>query len=87
MAMGPRGMRKTQVGVVTSDRMTRTVVVRIETTTRHPLYKKTVRRSRSVKAHDEAQAARVGDRVRIAETRPLSRDKRWRLVEILERAR
>lgn len=85
--MGPRGMRKTQVGVVTSDRMTRTVVVRLETTTRHPLYKKTVRRSRSVKAHDEQQAARVGDRVRIAETRPLSRDKRWRLVEILERAR
>lgn len=82
-----RGMRKTQVGVVTSDKMAKTVVVRIETTTRHPLYKKTMRQYKTLKAHDEASAARAGDRVRIAETRPLSRDKRWRVVEILERAR
>ncbi|MDR7483750.1 MAG: 30S ribosomal protein S17 [Armatimonadota bacterium] len=85
--MERRGLRKTRVGVVTSDKMTKTVVVRIETTTRHPLYKKTIRRVKMVKAHDEQNACRVGDRVRIAETRPLSKDKRWRVVEILERAR
>ncbi|MDR7522137.1 MAG: 30S ribosomal protein S17 [Armatimonadota bacterium] len=85
--MERRGLRKTRVGVVTSDKMTKTVVVRIETTTRHPLYKKTIRRAKTVKAHDEQNACRVGDRVRIAETRPLSKDKRWRVVEILERAR
>lgn len=85
-AMAERGRRKTQVGVVTSDRMQKTVVVEIETVSRHPLYKKTIRRAKTLKAHDEA-GARVGDRVRIAETRPLSRDKRWRVVEILERAR
>jgi small subunit ribosomal protein S17 len=85
--MAERGRRKTQVGVVTSDKMTKTVVVRVETVTRHPLYKKTIRRFKTVKAHDEASAARVGDRVRIAETRPLSKEKRWRIVEILERAR
>lgn len=87
MAIERRGLRKTRVGVVTSDKMTKTVVVRIETTTRHPLYKKTIRRAKTVKAHDEQNACRVGDRVRIAETRPLSKDKRWRVVEILERAR
>lgn len=85
--MKPRGRRKSQVGVVSSDRMAKTVVVRIETVSRHPLYKKTIRRYSALKAHDEQQTARVGDRVRIVETRPLSRDKRWRVVEILERAR
>jgi small subunit ribosomal protein S17 len=67
--------------------MIKTVVVKIETTTRHPLYKKTIRHSHTLKAHNEASAAKVGDRVRIMETRPLSKDKRWRVVEILERAR
>jgi small subunit ribosomal protein S17 len=85
--MTERGTRKVQVGVVTSDRMAKTVVVRIETTRRHPLYKKTIRRFHSLKAHDEESAAKVGDRVRIMETRPVSRDKRWRVVEIVERAR
>lgn len=85
--MKPRGRRKSQVGVVSSDRMAKTVVVRIETVSRHPLYEKTIRRYSALKAHDEQQTARVGDRVRIVETRPLSRDKRWRVVEILERAR
>jgi small subunit ribosomal protein S17 len=85
--MVERRSRKTQVGVVTSDKMTKTVVVKIETTTRHPLYKKTIRRSHTLKAHDEENAARTGDRVRIMETRPLSKDKRWRVVEIVERAR
>ncbi|MDR7545083.1 MAG: 30S ribosomal protein S17 [Armatimonadota bacterium] len=85
--MAERGKRKVQVGVVTSDKMTKTVVVRIETTRRHPLYKKTMQRFHTLKAHDEAQAARVGDRVKIMETRPLSKDKCWRVVEILERAR
>ncbi|OFX33662.1 MAG: 30S ribosomal protein S17 [Armatimonadetes bacterium RBG_16_67_12] len=85
--MSERGTRKTQVGVVTSDKMVKTVVVRIESVTRHPLYKKTIRQSKTLKAHDEGRAAKVGDRVRIAETRPLSKDKRWRVVEVLERAR
>jgi small subunit ribosomal protein S17 len=84
--MMERGKRKTHVGVVTSDKMQKTVVVRLETTTRHPLYKKTIRRTKTVKAHDEAQAARVGDLVRIMETRPLSREKRWRVVEVVRRA-
>jgi small subunit ribosomal protein S17 len=87
MIMAERGMRKAQVGVVTSDKMIKTVVVKIESVTRHPLYKKTIRKSKTLKAHDEGRVARVGDRVRIAETRPLSRDKRWRVVAVLERAR
>jgi small subunit ribosomal protein S17 len=85
--MADRGARKTMVGVVTSDKMTKTVVVAIEATMRHPLYKKTMRRTKTLKAHDEASTAHVGDRVRIAETRPLSKNKRWRVVEVLERAR
>ncbi len=84
--MEDRGRRKDQVGVVTSDKMAKTVVVKIETVRRHPLYKKTIRRSRSLKAHDEQNAAKTGDRVRIVETRPLSKEKRWRVVEILKRA-
>ncbi len=84
--MAERGRRKSQVGVVTSDKMAKTVVVKIETVTRHPLYKKTVRQAKALKAHDEQKTAKVGDRVRIVETRPLSKEKRWRVVEILKRA-
>ena len=85
--MADRGQRKSQVGIVTSDKMAKTVVVKIETVTRHPLYKKTIRKNKALKAHDEENAAKVGDQVRIIETRPLSREKRWRVVEILKRAR
>ncbi len=84
--MADRGQRKSQVGIVTSDKMAKTVVVKIETVTRHPLYKKTIRKNKALKAHDEENAAKVGDQVRIVETRPLSREKRWRVVEILKRA-
>ncbi len=82
-----RGLRKTQVGVVVSDKMQKTVVVEVARRGRHPLYKKIVRRSRRFKAHDEQGAAKAGDTVLISETRPLSRDKRWRVVQVLERAR
>jgi small subunit ribosomal protein S17 len=85
--MAERGMRKGQVGLVTSDKMDKTIVVEIEIVRRHPLYRKTIRRNKALKAHDEANAAKAGDRVRVVETRPLSKEKRWRLVEILERAR
>ncbi len=78
--------RKERVGVVVSDRMDKTVVVRVESVFHHPVYKKAVRRHKKYKAHDEHNQCRVGDRVRIAETRPLSKEKRWRVVEILERA-
>ncbi|MGB9886557.1 MAG: 30S ribosomal protein S17 [Moorellales bacterium] len=80
-----RGKRKVRVGTVVSDKMQKTVVVAVETTVRHPLYGKTMRRTRRFKAHDEENRCRVGDVVRIMETRPLSKDKRWRVVEILER--
>lgn len=82
-----RARRKTQVGVVVSDKMEKTVVVRVESVGRHPMYGKTVRRMRKFKAHNERNEARAGDRVLIAETRPLSRDKRWRVVQVLEKAR
>ncbi len=85
--MAERGTRKRQVGIVTSDKMQKTIIVAIESVTRHPLYKKTIRRTKTLKAHDEENTAKRGDRVRIVETRPLSKEKRWRLVEILERAR
>jgi len=81
-----RGRRKERIGEVVSDRMTKTIVVRVERRQRHPLYQKEVRAYSKFYAHDETGAARVGDRVRIVETRPLSRLKRWRLVEVLERA-
>jgi small subunit ribosomal protein S17 len=84
---GERGSRKVRTGVVVSDAMDKTVVVRISSAVRHPLYGKTVRRTARFKAHDEANQAKVGDTVRIMETRPLSRTKRWRVVEIVERAR
>jgi small subunit ribosomal protein S17 len=82
-----RGRRKVRTGLVVSDAMEQTVVVRIATQVRHPMYGKIVRRSTKLKAHDEANEAHVGDTVRVVETRPLSKSKRWRVVEILERAK
>ncbi len=82
-----RGTRKTRVGTVVSDKMQKTVVVAIERRVRHPQYGKMVTRTKRLKAHDEENAAKVGDRVRVMETRPLSKQKRWRVVEIVERAR
>ena len=82
-----RGSRKTRVGRVISDKMQKTVVVAIERRVPHPVYGKMVTRTKKVKAHDEENTAKAGDLVRIAETRPLSKDKRWRLVEIVEKAR
>ncbi len=82
-----RGRRKLRTGVVVSDAMDKTVVVRIATSVRHPLYGKIVRRTTRLKAHDEEGDAHVGDRVRLMETRPLSKTKRWRVVEVLERAK
>ncbi len=82
-----RGRRKVRTGVVVSDGMDKTVVVRIDRSFRHPLYDKTVRRSKKLAAHDESNEAHVGDRVRVVETRPLSKTKRWRLVEIVEKAK
>ena len=80
------GRRKVMEGVVVSDRMQKTVVVAVERVTRHPLYKKTIRRTKKYHAHDENNECRVGDRVLIVESRPLSRTKRWRVVRILQRA-
>lgn len=82
-----RSKRKTRVGKVVSDKMDKTIVVAIETLVRHPLYKKTMKRTTKFKAHDENNECKVGDRVSIMETRPLSKEKRWRLVEIIERAK
>jgi small subunit ribosomal protein S17 len=81
-----RGYRKTREGLVVSDKMDKTVVVVVEDRVKHPLYGKVLRRSSRLKAHDETNAAGVGDRVRLMETRPLSATKRWRVVEIVERA-
>ncbi len=82
-----RNARKTRIGTVVSDKMDKTVVVSIERRVQHPVYGKMVRRTKRLKAHDEKNDAKTGDTVRIMETRPLSKDKRWRLVEIVERAR
>ena len=82
-----RGRRKVRTGVVVADTMDKTVVVRISSQVSHSLYNKIMRRTTKLKAHDEANAAHVGDTVRISETRPLSKTKRWRVVEIVERAR
>jgi small subunit ribosomal protein S17 len=84
---GRRGERKVRTGVVVSDAMDKTVVVQVEQRKRHPLYAKSVRRTSKLHAHDEANEAKAGDVVRLMETRPLSRTKRWRVVEILERAK
>jgi small subunit ribosomal protein S17 len=83
----PRGERKVREGYVVSDKMDKTIVVSLEDRVKHPLYGKVIRRTSKVKAHDEANSAGVGDRVRLMETRPLSATKRWRLVEILEKAK
>lgn len=82
-----RNLRKTRVGKVVSDKMDKTIVVAIEDHVKHPLYKKIVKRTYKLKAHDENNECRIGDRVKVMETRPLSKDKRWRLVEIMERAK
>lgn len=82
-----RNLRKTRVGLVTSDKMNKTIVVSIVDNVKHPLYGKIVKRTYKLKAHDENNECRIGDRVRVMETRPLSKDKRWRLVEIIEKAK
>ena len=82
-----RNLRKTKIGIVTSDKMDKTITVKVETKVAHPVYKKRINRTTVFKAHDENNEAKIGDKVKITETRPLSRDKRWRLVEIIERAK
>ncbi len=82
-----RNLRKTRTGKVVSDKMDKTVVIAIEDNVQHPLYKKIVKRTVRLKAHDENNECRVGDRVLVMETRPLSKDKRWRVVEIIEKAK
>jgi len=81
-----RGQRKTRIGVVTSNRMQKTIVVRVTTLARHALYHRVIKHANSFKAHDERNEARIGDVVKIMETRPLSKDKRWRLIEIVKKA-
>jgi small subunit ribosomal protein S17 len=83
----PRGRRKTRIGYVVSDKMQKTIVVELEDRMRHPLYGKIIRTTKKVKAHDENSVAGIGDRVSLMETRPLSATKRWRLVDILEKAK
>ena len=85
--MAERNLRKTRVGMVVSDKMDKTVVVAIIDNVKHPLYKKIVKRTVRLKAHDEKNECRVGDRVEVMETRPLSKDKRWRLTQIIEKAK
>ncbi|MBE5946364.1 MAG: 30S ribosomal protein S17 [Lachnospiraceae bacterium] len=82
-----RNLRKTRVGIVTSDKMDKTIVVSIVDNVKHPLYGKIVKRTYKLKAHDEKNECKIGDRVKVMETRPLSKDKRWRLVEIIEKAK
>ena len=82
-----RNLRKTRVGKVVSDKMDKTIVVAVEDHVKHPLYKKIVKRTYKLKAHDEQNECKIGDTVKVMETRPLSKDKRWRLVEIMEKAK
>ena len=82
-----RNLRKTRTGKVTSDKMDKTITVAIEDHVKHPLYNKIVKRTYKLKAHDEENVCNIGDKVKVMETRPLSKDKRWRLVEIIERAK
>ena len=82
-----RNLRKTRVGLVTSDKMDKTIVVSVTDNVKHPFYNKIVKRTYKLKAHDENNECRIGDRVKVMETRPLSKDKRWRLVEIVEKAK
>lgn len=85
--MADRNLRKVRVGRVVSDKMDKTIVVAVENNVKHPLYGKVVKRTYKLKAHDENNECGAGDRVRVMETRPLSKDKRWRLVEIVEKAK
>ncbi|MBR3839420.1 MAG: 30S ribosomal protein S17 [Clostridia bacterium] len=85
--MEERNLRKTRVGKVVSDKMDKTIVVAVADSVKHPLYKKVVKTTYKLKAHDEANEAKIGDTVEVMETRPLSKDKRWRLVSIVEKAR
>ena len=82
-----RNLRKTRTGIVVRDKMDKTVVVAVQDNVRHPLYNKIVKKTYKLKAHDENNECKIGDTVRVMETRPLSKDKRWRLVEIVERAK
>lgn len=84
--MKERGHRKVRIGTVVSDKMDKTIVVAIENSVRHPLYGKIVKRTYKLKAHDENNECAIGDKVKVMETRPLSKEKRWRLVEIVEKA-
>ena len=85
--MEERNLRKTRVGVVVSDKMDKTIVVAVKDNVRHPLYNKIIKKAYKLKAHDENNECKKGDTVKVMETRPLSKDKRWRLVEIMERAK
>ena len=85
--MEERNLRKTRTGVVVSDKMDKTIVVAVRNNVRHPLYKKIVKKTYKLKAHDEKNECRIGDTVKVMETRPLSKEKRWRLVEVIERAK
>ena len=85
--MEERNLRKTRVGKVVSDKMDKTIVVAVEDHVKHPLYRKIVKRTYKLKAHDEKNECKIGDTVKVMETRPLSKDKRWRLVEIMEKAK
>ena len=85
--MSERNLRKTRVGKVVSDKMDKTVVVAIIDNVKHPLYKKIIKRTVKLKAHDEQNACRIGDRVEVMETRPMSKDKRWRVTNIIEKAK
>ena len=84
--MEERNLRKTLIGIVSSNKMDKTIVVKVETSVKHPIYKKIVKRTYKLKAHDEENVCQVGDRVKVMETRPLSKDKRWRVVEVTEKA-
>jgi small subunit ribosomal protein S17 len=82
--MSERGHRKERIGIVVSDKMDKTIVVKVDRLAQHPIYKRVIRRSKKFKVHDEEKKAKIGDRVKIAETRPISKEKRWRLVEVLK---
>ena len=84
--MEERNLRKVMIGTVTSNKMDKTIVVSVETSVKHPMYSKIVKRTYKLKAHDEENKCQIGDKVKVMETRPLSKDKRWRLVEIIEKA-
>ena len=84
--MKERNLRKVMIGTVTSNKMDKTIVVSVETSVKHPIYGKIVKKTYKLKAHDEENQCQIGDRVKVMETRPLSKDKRWRLVEVVEKA-